>query len=364
VSLGFTGVTIAIVAIVVGALAFTQRPNAGGPVTGVATDGPFRLTISIPHASYPVGTAITGITASLEYTGPAGSISISHAKQLLGFAVASEDGRHRTEPAWAQSCGRSELSGKAPASAAFVKSGGYFPEASDYPWLQTYFGNPSLVLDRGRWTITAVAQFDEGDCGGRPSHDIRASAAIDVTGPPSALLPATLGPSLVPTPVAVHLAHFDGDGFGFEYPASWDIVASSGHLGIHGPTLEAAVGIGDFSLGCSSTSTSISCPADPIWSVPHTGVLMVYRFPPWLGMCPAFPSATVPADDIAYVGGRQAVLTVGERSMTWAFLSAPDLIEVHWGDGNDTAPADIAALMASWRWVSQPCALQPSSAPS
>jgi hypothetical protein len=156
-AVGLTGVTVGLVAVVIAALALNRPLDAGGPVTALATEGPFRLTITIPHRHYAAGKAIAGITASLEYTGSANSVSIAHAKELIGFAVASEDGQHRTEPAWAQSCGRSDLSAAAPASAAFAKSGGYFPEESDFPWLQAYFSNQSLVLDAGKWTITAVA---------------------------------------------------------------------------------------------------------------------------------------------------------------------------------------------------------------
>ena len=194
--LGLSGATLAVVAVVVGAMALSRGTTAGGPVTAVATDGDFRLTLSVPHSRYPAGQAITGVDAVLEYTGSAPSVLIGHASQVIGFAIASADGRHKTEPAWAQSCGQSELSGSAPASAAFSKSGGYWPEESDYPWLKAYFDNQSLVLDPGQWTITAVAEFSDGTCGGR-SHEIRAAATIDVVAGAVATTPASNGPGFV-----------------------------------------------------------------------------------------------------------------------------------------------------------------------
>jgi len=361
---GLTGLTLALIVVVAAALAFNNnRPHeAGGPVTAVATDGPFKLTLTVPHAHYAAGQAITGITAKLEYTGPAPSVSISHALELMGFAVASADGRHKAEPAWAQSCNPSELSGAAPASVAFTKSGGYWPEESDFPWLQAYFSDQSLVLDAGTWTITAVAQFSEGDCGG-PQHDMRASAAIDVGGSANLSERPSTAASESPTVDAIDFVHFEGDGFGFDHPADWQILATPGHVGIHGPTLEAALGIGDFDLGCSETSTSVSCPADPVWSVPHNGVVLVYRFEPWLGMCaPATPPRGAP-DEVAYVGGRAAHLTRGERWMTWEFPGAPELIEARWGDANDAAQAQIEQVIKSWTWAKAPgCPLATSAA--
>ena len=191
---GLSGLTIAIAAIVVAVLAFGQRPSVGGPVIGVATDGPFKLTITVPRATYAAGEPITGITASLEYTGADGSIWIAHsAGGPLGFAVRSADGRHETVPVHDLACAGSDLSVGHPATAAFGKSGGYWPEESDYPWLSSFFATRDLVLDPGQWTITAVASFDEVRCGG-VAHDIRASVTIGIIA-----VGVSLAPSAAPT---------------------------------------------------------------------------------------------------------------------------------------------------------------------
>jgi hypothetical protein len=354
-SVGLTSLAVVLV-MLMAALALGNRgPAVGGPVVGVATDGPFKLTITVPHGRYGAGDSITGITASLDYTGTAKAVSISHAAELIGFAVASGDGRHRTEPSWAQSCVRSELSGMAPATAAFAKTGGYYPEESDYPWLSAYFSSPSLVLDPGQWTITAIAEFSDDGCGGT-AHQIRASAEVSVGGTPTFPVATSLPqPSSVgPTPPAVDSAPaaFQGDGFRFTYPADWQVISGYQHMGFHGPTVAAAVGIGQFDLGCTVTSASVACGADPHWAVPDDGVVLVYRFGAWLGMCFPDPATVAPGLSRVSVGGRPAILSSSDGSMTWSFPGAPEFIEARWGPNNPVARRQVEEAVATWAWTS------------
>jgi hypothetical protein len=178
-SVGVASLAVVLVALIAALALGSRAPAVGGPVVGVATDGPFKLTITVPHARYSSDQSITGVTASLEYAGQH-AVQINHAAGgPLAFAVASADGRHETQPTWDLACARSTLTPGNPATAGYAKTGGYFPEESDYPWLSAFFSSPSLILDSGRWTITVIAEFSEGGCGGT-AHEIRASVVIGV----------------------------------------------------------------------------------------------------------------------------------------------------------------------------------------
>jgi len=199
-SVGVTGLAVVLVALIAALALGNLAPAVGGPVVGVATDGLFKLTITVPHARYSSDQSITGVTASLEYAGQH-AVQINHAGGgPLAFAVASADGRHETQPIWDMACARSTLTPGNPATAGYAKTGGYVPEESDYPWLSAFFSNESLVLEPGQWTISAIAEFSEGGCGGT-AHEIRASATIDVGGATSPL-PSPLAEAS-PTPATV-----------------------------------------------------------------------------------------------------------------------------------------------------------------
>jgi hypothetical protein len=80
-----------------------------------------------------------------------------------------------------------------------------------------------------------------------------------------------------------NFAHYDGDGFSFDYPDGWRVISGQQHTGLHGPSVMAAVGIGDFDLGCVSGPNSVTCPASPNWTVPDGGVVLAYHIGAWLG---------------------------------------------------------------------------------
>jgi hypothetical protein len=162
----------------------------------------------------------------------------------------------------------------------------------------------------------------------------------------------TPGVSPTPLPVDTAPAAFQGDGFRFTYPADWQVISGYQHMGFHGPTVAAAVGIGQFDLGCTVTSTSVACGADPHWAVPDDGVVLVYRFGAWLGMCFPDPATPAPGQSRVSVGGRPAILSSSEGSMTWRFPGAPEFIEARWGPNNPVARGQVETAVATWAWTS------------
>ena len=160
----------------------------------------------------------------------------------------------------------------------------------------------------------------------------------------------------------IHFAHFEGEGFGFDYLDSWEVLSRYEHAGEHGPTVLAAVGVGGFDLGCTNTSDSVTCPASPRWTVPTDGVVLAYRFDAWLGPIAPQPTPSLgPGDEWVEVGGRGAILSRADTSMTWHFPGAPEYIEVRWGpDVSMTAPGQVQMAIDTWQWSPSPSPPAPS----
>lgn len=169
------------------------------------------------------------------------------------------------------------------------------------------------------------------------------SPSVGTAAPPSP--PST-------TPVAGALSRFEGEGFTFDYPEHWRLITGYQHAGIHGPTVLAAVGIGDFDLGCTSTVNEVTCNAEPSWTVPDDGVVLAYRFGAWLGPIAPQPTPDLgPGEEWVTVAGRPAVLSETGTSMTWHFPGAPEFIEVRWGPGvAELARSEVTMVIASWLW--------------
>ena len=162
-------------------------------------------------------------------------------------------------------------------------------------------------------------------------------------------------PSSTPTKgLVVDPAHFAGEGFGFDYPAGWEILSTYKHYGEHGPTIFAAVGHGSIDSGCTVSSTGgTHCGPSPIWTLPSDGMIAAYHIGAWLGLIAPMPTPSLePGEAFVDVGGRQAIFTqTAYDSMIWTFIDAPDLIETRWGRAFvQDAPTIANALISSWRF--------------
>ncbi len=190
----------------------------------------------------------------------------------------------------------------------------------------------------------------------------------------AALHAVTVGParpSPSPTAQSVPLAHFQGDGFGFDYPPSWrvslDYRGSSATL--------VAVGTAGTSVACvrptpgPSGVTGLGCAGMNDWTVPADGVVVLYH----TQGSPGFPVAVtglgpspIPGATRVLVAGRLADRRETATSIEWRFdgqgLSA---IEARFGvEAAPAARAQVEALVTSWRWGSALLAPPPSTAPT
>ncbi len=192
-----------------------------------------------------------------------------------------------------------------------------------------------------------------------------------------ALRGVMVGTDLVhPTPSvsSAGLAHFEGQGFSFNYPATWRILldypASSGGGSV------VAVGTAGSDVACSTAAPgasdqgSLECLGMNAWSVPADGVIVAFRFEDWrTPALPPLPGATttptplglgmglgaspMPGASRVSVDGRAADRVETGGSLIWRF-DALDLtaIEARFGPENAAASrAEIEALVASWRWT-------------
>jgi hypothetical protein len=150
--------------------------QAGAPsvASGRAVDGPFTVEISSAKSRYAAGEPIQ-VSATLTYTGPAPSVTISHALQTIGFGV---DGllNGNVRPIWALSCGSTELQRGEPLTVPFAKTGGTM---TPDPSFDAFMSDRLLRLPPGVWHVYAEAAFSEGRCG-QPGRDTRAEIVITV----------------------------------------------------------------------------------------------------------------------------------------------------------------------------------------
>ena len=165
-------------------------------------------------------------------------------------------------------------------------------------------------------------------------------------------LVAALWVSLRSEDAVMQAKHLAGESFEFDFPASWRVLSGHERAGLHGPTVEAAVGIGAFDLGCDTTGTSVSC-QDPRWTVPRGGVVLAYRFDPWLPSHPQPTPTLGPGEASVDVGGRPAIQSRTATSALWHFPGAPEFIEARWNpEDSQRALEGVQLAIRTWQWDS------------
>jgi hypothetical protein len=119
-------------------------------------------------------------SATLTYLGPeAGVDLVGSGSGLVIFSVKQLDGGLDLGGGQTADCQTSRLDRDRPMLARFKKSGGWTGEDPNAAFLEAYFNDPVLRLPRGRWQITAAAEFYVGECGAA-SHALNADVTIAV----------------------------------------------------------------------------------------------------------------------------------------------------------------------------------------
>jgi len=170
--------------------------------------------------------------------------------------------------------------------------------------------------------------------------------------------PATGTPAAtLPTPSESQLTRFAGSNFSFHYPAHWRVISTERRFGEHGPAVLVAVGIGEFDIGCVTSSDAVTCESAPSWTVSDDGIVLAYYFGSWIGpIADPDPSPSLRLGDqwVESVDGRPAPFSQTASAMTWRFSGTPEYIGVHWGGAlADDGPELARQVIDSWQWSEQ-----------
>jgi hypothetical protein len=364
------GLALVAVAAILAVLVVRPLPLSpvGGPQgpTATATDGTFTLDFSLSKHMYLATEPIEG-QLTLSVTDGKDRTLYGSRSGLLFFSYVEVGGTRHMERGSRLDCRGYAFKAAEPMTQRLAKSLGWDSTDPNAAFYQAFSDDPQIHLPAGTWDITALATFSEGDalgCGGT-AHNITATIRITVV--PEGASPEARVTTAEPTQAtSPQLAHFEGVGFRFDYPDDWPVISGYGQAGMHGPTVLAAVGIGDFDLGCTTTSDSVSCPNSPTWTVPSDGVVLAYHVGSWLGPIAPEPTPSLgPGDAWVVVDGRVAVLSRTDTSMTWHLAGAPEFIEARWGpDVAQEAPGWVEAVIASWHWESSSPSAVPTEQPT
>lgn len=153
-------------------------PSSGPIARAEASQGPYRLVFELEAAAFAVDEPIDG-RAWLEVAGGAPVELRASGSGLVLFEL-REIGGTRGMGGWTADCRRYEVAGRTE-PVAIKKSGGYSTDDPDAAWYIGFFNDPLLRLPAGRWELTALADFTEGECGG-PRVELRAPITITVGG--------------------------------------------------------------------------------------------------------------------------------------------------------------------------------------
>ena len=157
----------------------TTPPDAAIPARAEATQGSYQLQFELSKATWRTTEAIEG-TATLSFSGT-GSVTIwSSGSGPLNFGYVEVGGTRRMGPAWTADCVERQLSPTQPIISGLGKSGGFNGEDPNSSFYRSFFTDKDVHLSAGDWTITAIAEFMEGTCGG-PRDTLQAAVQVHVT---------------------------------------------------------------------------------------------------------------------------------------------------------------------------------------
>ena len=153
--------------------------DAARPLVAEGHDAKFVLQIAATKERYSVGESIQ-VATRLTYVGPAPSIELGHSGGgPVVVCLEQLDGPFDPGCGSDSSCQHSTMHVGAVLEAGYQKSGGYSgddPLAAQY---RAFFADQLVRLPPGTFRFRAIAEMDEGECGGT-HHAPQASITIIV----------------------------------------------------------------------------------------------------------------------------------------------------------------------------------------
>ena len=162
-------------------LAFPDEPAAvpvldAVPVRAESSDERFRLTLTLPAATWPAGTAIDGEAV---LTVEEGAVDLGGSGGgLIAFRYSQVGGRIVVEPVWTADCAPHRLSAAEPIRSPLEKSGGWSDDDPDAQFYEEFLQAKGVRLLPGLWDITAIAS---GGCGDGATVALETTVRILVT---------------------------------------------------------------------------------------------------------------------------------------------------------------------------------------
>jgi hypothetical protein len=147
-----------------------------GPVVGESTEDRFRLTLTLPSATWPAEAAIEGEAVlaldqgAVELGGSGGG--------LINFRYSQVGGRIVVDPIWTADCARHRLTATEPIRTPLAKSGGWSEDDPDAAFYREFLQADDVRLLPGLWDITAIAA---GGCGDGPTVSLETTVRILIT---------------------------------------------------------------------------------------------------------------------------------------------------------------------------------------
>lgn len=152
---------------------------SGDCPSAVATDGPFRLELVLPHLDWKANEPISG-TAILGFGGAAPTTIYGSGGSVINFAYAEVGGTRKVDPVWTADCGPHALDPATPINEGLSKSGAFDHDLPEADFVRAFLTGPDVRLPAGTWDVTANATFmeDAGCSGG--GHSMNAIVRITV----------------------------------------------------------------------------------------------------------------------------------------------------------------------------------------
>lgn len=158
----------------------TPSPNgAAEPVIAFDEQGPFRLELEFPKATYAAGEEIEAL-ARLRFAGP-GAIEVAGpAGGLISFSLKEVDGPRGAGFFHDDACAAYGVDAADPYTGGLVKSGATFPGDPNRAFIEAFLDDPVYRLPAGTWDISAWSSFLGKGCN-QPETELSTNVRIVVT---------------------------------------------------------------------------------------------------------------------------------------------------------------------------------------
>jgi hypothetical protein len=154
---------------------------SSSPVSNEVASGPFRLTLTVPKATWSAAEVIGG--EAVLTTDGAATVLCASGGGVIGYSYQEVGGDRFMEAVMQANEQPYPIDDANPIEIAVRKSGAsYSASQPDADFYRSWFEDPQVHLPPGAWQITAEASFFEGapDCPG-PYIRMRAPVTIHVT---------------------------------------------------------------------------------------------------------------------------------------------------------------------------------------